>query len=517
MPPDSTSHRSDLERILQTLSRRWMVIIGCALVATAVAVGVSLAQQKEYAATASLLFQNSSFAEELFGDSSSNFSPDPSREAATNEKLVGLKIVGHRAAKQIPGLNGKEVSEMVSVSAEGEADVVSVTATSADPQQAKVVANTFARQFISFRASADKSKLLEAKDLAELEYSRLSKDEQSGARGQALSRGAERLGLLASLQTGNAELVQPAELPTSPATPKPLRNGVLGLLLGLLLGVGGALVLESLSRKLRDPEEVRDVFGLPVVGTIPESKAILEANDGSASAELPFFENESFRTLRSALRYFSVDREMTSLLVVSYGASVGKSTVSWNLARVSASAGRTILVETDLRNGQLSTQHRLTPGPGLSQVLTHQADLESAIRSVSFRSSDELTGEADVLPAGFTPPNPAELLESDAMKELLATLRNQYDTVIIDTAPLGVVPDAFPLLRQVDGVIAVARLRVTTTDEGAHLRDQTARAEAPLLGVVVNGVKVKRGNKYGYGYYAAADDRAKRPAPTTGS
>jgi Mrp family chromosome partitioning ATPase len=80
-----------------------------------------------------------------------------------------------------------------------------------------------------------------------------------------------------------------------------------------------------------------------------------------------------------------------------------------------------------------------------------------------------------------------------------------------------VVPDAFPLLHEVDGVIAVARLRVTTTDEGTRLREQTTRAEAPVLGVVVNGIKAKRGNRYGYGYYAAADDRVKQSAPATGS
>jgi len=509
-PTDDSSRRSDLERILAVLRHRWGLIVLCLVVTAGAAFGFSELQQKEYSASASLLFRNPGFAEDLFGTTPSASNPVPTREAATNEKLVGLKVVAARAAKRLPGLSAEGVSGMVSVESEGEAELVSVTATGPDPAQAKRVANTFARQFIAFRAHADRAKLLQAKRLAERELERLSQAEREGPRGQALSRGAEKLGILASLQTGNAELVQPAELPSSPSSPKPVRNGVLGAVLGLLLGIGLAFLLERLNRQLRDPDEAKEAFGLPLLTAVPESKAIMASNDGSVAAELPFMENEAFRMLRSSLVYFNVDREVHSVAVVSHSAGVGKSTVAWNLARVAATSAKVVLVETDLRNPSIAHQHRLAGAPGLSALLTHQAELDDVMQSMTVAGGGNGDGDRklDAIVAGVQPPNPAELIESQTMRDVLSQLTERYDLVVIDTAPLGVVSDAFPLLREIDGAIVVARLGKTTRDSAVHLREQLDRLEAPVLGVVPNGVKVRRGGKYGYGYYGGDYGRA---------
>jgi len=502
---DDRSRQADLERVLAILRRRAVLIALCFFVTAAAAFGFSVLQTKEYSTSASLLFRNPGFAEDLFGTTATASNPVPTREAATNAKLVGLNVVAARAAQQLPGLSTEEVSGMVSVESQGEAELVSVTATSPDPAQARRVANTFARQFIAFRAGTDKAKLKQAKRLAEREYERLSPDEKGSARGQALSRGAEKLGILASLQTGNAELVQPAVQPTSPSSPKPKRNAILGAILGLLLGIGLAFLLERLNRRLRDPEEAQEAYGLPVIGTVPESKEIDATNHGATAAELPFLENESFRMLRASLRYFNVDEEIHTVVISSHAAGVGKSTTAWHLARVAASSSRAVLVETDLRNASIAGQHGLRMGPGLSELLTRQVELDEAIQSkpVAGGSNGADAGERalDVIVAGANPPNPAELIESQAMNEVLAQLRERYDLVVLDTAPMGVVSDCFPLLREVDGVIAVTRLGQSTRDGAERLREQLARLEAPVLGIVANGVKVRRGGKYGYGYY----------------
>jgi succinoglycan biosynthesis transport protein ExoP len=521
--PDERGRQDDLERILSVLRRRIKLILLCGVIIGAAAWGVSQLQTKEYSASASLLFRNPGFAEDLFGTTAVAPTPtEANREAATNQTLVGLDVVGVRAARKLPGLSPKEVSDMVTVSAVGEADVVSLTATSPDPAQAKLVANTFARQFISFRAETDKSKLLQAKELSENALNRLAPSERAGPRGQALSRGAEKLGILASLQTGNAELVQPADLPTSPSSPKPVRNGIIGAVLGLLLGIALAFMVERLSRRLREPEEAQEAFQLPVLATVPESKAIMATNEGAAAPELPFVESESFQMLRASLRYFNVDREIQSVLIASNSAGVGKSTIAWNLARVAANSSRVVIVETDLRKPSLGRQHGLRMSPGLSALLTHQVSLDEAIQSKALapRSNGNGTSASgspnngrsvDVIVAGPPPPNPAELLESQTMQEVHAQLRERYDLIVFDTAPMGVVSDAFPLLREVDGVIPVTRLGQSTRDHAEQLRDQLNRLEAPTLGIVANAVKMRRGGKYGYGYgggyYGEAEQR----------
>ena len=401
---------------------------------------------------------------------------------------------------------------MVSVSASGEADIVSVTATDSDPKQAKFVANTFAHQFIKFRADADRSKLLEAKRLAEEEYGRLSPEQQAGPRGEALSSGAEKLGILSSLQTGNAELVQPAELPSSPSSPKPVRNGVLAAIIGLLVGLGLAFFFERLDRRLRDPEEARDAFGLPILATVPESKAIMASNKRSAAVELPFVENEAFRMLRAQLRYFNTDETVQAVAISSHAAEVGKSTVSWNLARVAATSSKAIVVEADLRNPTLSAQHGLRPGPGLAEVLTHQVGLDAAIQSKPLTGGNSgAGGQLDVIVAGSIPPNPAELIETRAMSDILLELRKRYELVVIDTAPIGVVSDALPLLRMADGLIVVARIGKTTRDTAHAMRDQLDRLDVSVLGVVANVIKISRRDRYGYGYGPSEGDSGEQP------
>jgi receptor protein-tyrosine kinase len=191
--------------------------------------------------------------------------------------------------------------------------------------------------------------------------------------------------------------------------------------------------------------------------------------------------------------------------VTSHAAGAGKSTIAWNLARVTASSSNVLLLETDLRNPTLARQHRLPVGPGLAELLTHQVELDDAIQSkpLSVGSNGARAPERklDVIVSGAAPPNPAELIESQTMRDVLSQLTERYDLIVIDTAPVGVVSDAYPLLQKVDGVIVVARMGESTRDSAERIREQLDRLDAPVLGVVANAVKVRRGGKYGYGYY----------------
>ena len=495
------TEKPELDRLARVLRSRIWLILACTLLTAAVALVGSLRRETEYTASASLLFRDPGFAQNLFGTDAQTQS-DPIRDAATNVKLVGLEVIAARTAGELGGnLTADAVSAKVSIAEEGQSDVVAITATDQGKALARRIANTFAREFIAFRAAADRSKLKQAKGLAEREFERLSATERSGPRGRALSSAAERLGVLASLQTGNAELVQPAELPPAPSSPNPARNAALGLLLGLLLGTGMALILERLTRRLRGLDEVQAEYRLPVVGTIPRSEAI-----HAGLGWLPGPEQEAFNSLRAGLRYFDVDRTLRSLLVTSGSPAEGKSSVAWNLARSAAGSSRTILVEADLRNPSLSATQALFPDPGLAELLTHQVALDSAVQTVTVAGNPDPTsgdrGDLDVIVSGRVPPNPSELLESRAMRGLLADLSERYDFVVVDTPPTGVVSDAYPLLGQVDGTLIVCRLGVTTRDSAAKLRAQFGRLRAPLLGVVVNCVQGKRRREHYLSDYA---------------
>jgi len=498
--------QGDFERALKVLRRRAGLIAFCTLLTAAAALGFSRQQTKEYTATASLVFDSGQVSRIIFGQSGG--SEDTRAQQSTRVKLLELGPAATRTSKKLGGrVTAAEVKGGVSIAPQGESNVVDVAATTTSPKLSARIANTYAKQFIAAQTRSSRRSTAQARKLIEKQYSALTQEERGEPQGLALLSQIQSLSVASKLSSGEAQLAHAATAPTSPSSPKVARNAILGGLLGLLLGLGLAFLFERLNRQLRDPEEVREAFGLPVLGTVPESKAIMTSNEGTAAAELPFVENEAFRMLRASLRYFNVDEDLRTVLVTSYSAGAGKTTIAWNLARVGASASRAIVVETDLRNPTLARQHELEPGPGLAEVLTRQVGLDAAIQFKRVASSAGPNGAEEptlhAITAGALPPNPAELLESRAMVELLSQLEERYELVVIDTAPIGVISDCFPLLRRVDGVVAVARMGKSTRDSASKVREQLKRLDAPTLGVVANGLRLgRRGQRrYGYRYY----------------
>jgi capsular exopolysaccharide synthesis family protein len=475
---------------------------------------LSLSQQREYSATAGLLFRDPGLDQKLFGTTFLAQSRDPTREAATNVKLVSLDVVAERTARLVRGFSADEISKKVKASAEGQSDVVSVIATDPLPARARNVANTYAQQYIAFRRDADRAKIREAEHLVQERLAALPPRARSGAEGRSLSERADQLRVLASLQTGNAELVQVAQTPTSPSSPKIVRNLVLAAILGLLLGVGATLLVHRLDRRLREPDELEEAFGLPVIGAIPRSTAFARSKTHFVADEIDIAhgEAEAFRLLRARMRYFNVDREVRTVLVVSAVPADGKTTVAVHLAAAAASSGaKALLLEADLRRPTVSQRVGSTPSVGLAEVLTHGAQLSEVVREISIRgsSADPAADHAsfELITAGFPPPNPHELIESKRMAELLEELSSDYDLVVIDTPPLLSVSDAIPLIGRVDGVLIVSRLGATTSDAARRLASELKGLNAPVLGIVANGLR-SRAQAYYYGY---EPDRAPTP------
>lgn len=463
------SYVTPFERALLIARRNWLLLLVCFLVVPAAALAYSLAQTPEYTASASLLFTEKDASQR-----------DPERAAATNLALVSLDQVAVRTAQKLGDeidVAGSALSEKVSVSAAGESDLVKVEATDPDPDLAATIANEFARQFIAFRRDANRAKVQRALGLIEARLDELPQDQLDSPEAGVLEDQQRDLAVRATLQTGEAQLVQPAVAPDSPSSPKTTRNVALGILLGLVLGISLALLRDQFDRRLKTVQEAEDLFRLSTLATIPESRQI-GRDEGIGPA--PAGETgEAFRMLRANLQYFGIDRELKSVLITSPASEDGKTMVAWNLAVMEAAAGKRILfLEADLRRPTLGEHLPLPSDMGLGLVLSGGLEAETAIERVH---------GVDVLAAGPLPPNPADLLDSENMERLLEWAEGEYDRVVVDTPPAVVVADALPLIKKVDRMLVVVRLGRTARDAAERLRAQLANVEAPVLGLVING------------------------------
>lgn len=301
---------------------------------------------------------------------------------------------------------------------------------------------------------------------------------------------------LARLQnTPNVVQVERATPPTLPVQAGPLRNIILGAFIGLLLTGVIAFTLEYMDDTLKTPQDVASVLGLPVVGYVVNESS-MDKNEGtpyvSANPRSPMA--ETFRTLRTNLEFASVDKPLKTILVTSPGASEGKTTVATNLAAVMAQANkRVILLEGDLRRPRVHRALGMTNQVGLSDVFRGQMDIRDVARYSKVK-------DLAVITSGSLPPNPAELLGSARMVQILARLVESASVVIIDSPPF-VVADSTVLAAKVDGVLLVIQPGKTHAEAARTMLAQLDRAGAHVVGVVLNRVSRKTSNYYGYYRY----------------
>jgi capsular exopolysaccharide synthesis family protein len=477
------------------------------LLFAAAAYGFSKHQTKKYTATASLVFNNNQLGQQVAGLQPVG-SNNQLAQQNTNLKLVQLGDMAAKTAGLLgQGLTKEKVGADLSVSAQGESNIVDVAATATSPVLAAGIANTYTEQFVKEQQNSNHAYYASALKLVNKQLAALSPKERAGTAGLALQDRAQSLGVLAELRNGNVQVAQPATIPTSPSSPKVSRNTLLGAVLGLLLGLAIAFLLERLDRRIREPKDLEAVYELPLLGIVPESSALSQSGRGGGDAGtlLPAGEAEAFHLIRAHMRYFNVDRELRTLMVVSAAPGDGKTTIARHLAAAAARMGSNVLLlEADLRRPTVAQQLGISTGQGLSDVLIGAVPFTDAIQTLELEapSGDRPKARAfDVLVAGAAmPPNPGELIESRAMGVLLEQAKLTYDLVVIDTPPLTAVSDAFPLLKKVDGVVIVGRVGRNRRDVAERLHETLTGAGASLLGVIDNGFKSVRRGGYGYGY-----------------
>jgi Mrp family chromosome partitioning ATPase len=455
---------------LGALRRRWYIVLACLIVAPGVALATSLHESKKYSAKAEVLFKENHYEQELFGSSAVGSSSNATRQAATNLKLVGLESVSQRVARVLH-VSTDAVSEAVSVAPQGEADLASVTATWGAPVFAARLANTYVRQYIAARREAMHEQLAEAQHVVQAQIVRMSPTERDSVEGRALKARARQFGVLAALQTGNAELVSPAVPPSESFAPRPKRDAILGLIVGVILGAGLALLVDRLDWRLRTAEDIRLALRLPVLGSIPLSRRL--KSDGALEHKTA----KVFRALYANLRFSGLDQELRSVMFTSPSDKDGRSGVAWQLAAAAASCGQRVLViRADPRKP--SDAPGLTTvlgGVPLREVISHCEDLES--------------GALDVLEPGPGGRLDSSFLARSGLGELLLDAQEDYDLVVVDTPPLAEVPDGIPLARTVGGVVVVVRTGAHSEEKLRDLRVELDRLGTNTLGTIITGMR----------------------------
>jgi capsular exopolysaccharide synthesis family protein len=463
-----------------------------------------------YRASAEVLLNRENLAASLTGSTDYQAFQDPARFGQTQANVARARAVARQTlnAAGFPRRPTREFLDHSSASAQLGSDILSLTATDRDPDAAIRLATEYARQFTLYRRRLDTAPFVQA--LADVE-TRLEELRRSGARGSGLyttlSDKAQQLQTLETLKTRTATVLNPAERAVQ-VQPRPLRNGFLGLMAGLLLGLGLAYGRERLDTRVRLADEVGESLGLPLLGRVPEpSRRSRKARELVVLSDPDSAEAESFRILRTNLDMANLAVGAKTMMITSALEKEGKSTIAANLAVAFARAGKAVsLVDLDLRRPTVARFFGIEQSPGVTDVALSDVELRDAVRLIGVSGSSNHDGAASangklgVLPSGTRPPDPGEFIGTKALLAILDRLRSEADLVLIDAPPLLHVGDSITLSARIDAMILVTRVNIVRRSTLRELQRLLAASPAAKLGFVLTGAEREEGT-YGYGSY----------------
>jgi polysaccharide biosynthesis transport protein len=500
-PPE----QSDFRAYLHTLWRWKWLMLAFLIVAPLISYVLEARKTEEYRSSTLVRPQAVQIDLSAFGGQS--VSGDQNIQAIA--RLVQTTAVASTAAKFMtnPPSPSSSLLGHISTSADADTGFLTITATDTDPKRAAAIANAFGSAISKNQIDQAKSQVDETIVNLQRQIAALPKSDSVGR--QQLSGQLQRARSLRAVGQNTSSAILEKAVPASAPFNHNTRRAIeLGVVIGLLLGFGAVALAENSDRRIRSPEDLESMTGLPLLSAIPES-AFDPAEDDDLRDE------EAFQMLRGALMYFNVDQRLKSVVITSAGQEDGKTTVAVRLAQSAARAGRNvILVDADLRRPQIAPRLHMDATEGLGTVLAGESELWSTLREVrvAAEGDSQITsqGALRVLPAGLPAPNPSELLSSERMEQVLGELEGGSDLVIVDSAAALAVSDALPLLRWTSGVVMIARLNRTTRAGVRRLQKIIESANGTLLGVVATGVSNRSGyDGYGYGY---KDSRARKRA-----
>jgi capsular exopolysaccharide synthesis family protein len=329
-----------------------------------------------------------------------------------------------------------------------------------------------------------------------IEYTVLEREVESGRQiYQSLMQRAKETSVAGELKSSNIRIVDRAEVPRYPASPRVLLSLVLALFGGLFLACGATFFFEYLDSRIKTPEEIETHLGLPAIGLIPALGKAWHKGEPLISNGVPPNFAEAFRALRTNVLFSAAEKGCRVIVVTSSGPREGKTIVASNLAIGFAYSGqRVLLADGDLRRPRVHEVVAQEPEPGLSNAIVGDAKVSDAVRRTDVQGLWVLT-------AGRIPPNAAELLGSRRFKDLLASIRTQFDWVIIDSPPVMAVTDPNILASMADGVVFVIGAEMTSYRIARRAVEQLTRARAVFSGGVLNRAQIERHGYYYSQYY----------------
>ncbi len=445
----------ELTDYLRVLRKYWVSIAAIFVAAVAVAATVSMLATPVYTASAGvfLTVNSGDTAGEL--NQGSTYAENQVRSYA---QVVTAPIVLRPVIEKLGlGVTVSQLAERVTATVPLYTAIVNIDVTGTDPTRTAETANAVAEQL---------TKVVDE----------LSPQTQGGSK------------------SVKASIITPASVPTEWTSPRVLLNLALGALLGLLLGLGQAILRFRLDTRVVGETDVAEVTDRSIVGGIafdPDAKdhpLIFQADSHSIRAE-------AYRRLRTNLQFLQLSGRKGSIVVTSSIAAEGKSTTSINLATTLADAGQSVLlIDADLRRPSVATYLNLDGSAGLTDVIIGRASLADVVQPLG-------RGNLHVLTSGRIPPNPSELLGSEPMEKLLAEATSNYDMVILDSPPLLPVTDSALLSRFCGGVLLVVGSGSVTRPELATAIASLEAVDASILGLVLNRLKASELGHYGYHHY----------------
>jgi len=488
---DQSDRPSGLLALGRIARRRVRLITACALLVPIVAVALSLAQGEEFETTATLAFRESHVDEVIVG---TNILKEPEDEETLAQTTLGLArtdAVARRTAKRLgDGTTKDEVARRVTVKRRGEALVFDVVATAPTAEAARRTAEVFAEEVGALRRYENRLVVRKAR----LALVKTLRDLPPDAPGAPEIR--DRISRLQQLQSevpDDMQVVDRADRPAEASSPKPIRSGLIGLVVGPLLGFGLALLVDRSDRRLKDANEAGAVLGEPPLAQIPESPVLAGQTLDPA---LSTAEMEPFRALRTHIRHDAPGSTIRSVLVASPAPEDGRTTVAWHLARAAASVGmEVLLLEADLRRPALAARLGESGTPGLIEVLNGEAGVRDVARSTQdpgANGSARSTGWIELLPAGRSLDSSIDLIDSTKMREVVEEVEREYDLVIVDSPPSSEALDALALASMASATIVVNRLWHTPRKGAGELREQLRRVDARVLGLALVGAARSR-------------------------